>query len=99
MAWGVLEEEMDKLDFVFTEFSDDGDKTSAEGVGEWVQSKNGTPNWREKLLIQQTGRTRGFSVVERERTQPAGKKEIGKTSMVSRGQTSRMEMSEMMLKH
>lgn len=34
MAWGVLEEEMDKLDFVFTEFSDDGDKTSAEGVGE-----------------------------------------------------------------
>lgn len=33
MAWGALEEEMDKLDFVFTEFSEDGAKTNVEGVG------------------------------------------------------------------
>ena len=38
------EEEMDKIDFVFTEFREDGDKTNVEGVGEQVQSKSGSPN-------------------------------------------------------
>lgn len=37
MAWGVLEEEIDKLDFVFTEFSEDGAKPNVEGVGEHNQ--------------------------------------------------------------
>lgn len=34
MSWGILKEEMDKLDFVFTEFSEDGAKTNVKGVGE-----------------------------------------------------------------
>lgn len=38
------EEEMDKIDSVFTEFGEDSDKTNAEGVGEQVQSKCGTLN-------------------------------------------------------
>lgn len=34
ISWGVLEEEIDKVDFVYTEFSEDGAETNAEVVGE-----------------------------------------------------------------
>lgn len=44
MSWGILEEEVDKLDSVFTEFNEDGAKTNVKGVEERVQSKNGTPD-------------------------------------------------------
>lgn len=98
-SWHILEEEMDKLDFVFTEFSRDNAKTNVKDVGEWVQSKNGTPDWREKLLISWAGGTRGFSAVERERTQPAGRRRLERPAwqVERRGQVSRLEMRGKML--
>jgi len=93
------EEEMDKIDFVFTEFREDGDKTNVEGVGartvkKWHCKLKGkvtdTVGWKKRLVSGRKGKD-----------EPAQRRRLERPAwqVERREQASRLEMREEILGH